>query len=131
MKSNPLRDKAFRFAVNIVKVSRAFANRPADWILMKQLMRSGTSVGANVEEAIGSHSDKEFIMKITIAYKEARESLYWIKLMESTEILATQTSEILYGQAEELCRMISAIQISMKNKLSSNKQHQAPVPHNS
>lgn len=130
MKDNPLKDKSFKFAVNIVKVSRAFANRPADWILMKQLLRSGTSVGANVEEAMGSCSSKEFLVKITIAYKEARESLYWIKLMESTEVLATQTSEVLYGQAEELCRMISAIQISMKNKLNFNNLH-VPVPRNS
>ncbi len=83
-------------------------------MLSKQLLRSGTSIGANVEEAIGGKSKADFISKISIAYKEARETLYWIKLLYATDYLSKEMADSLINDSEEICRIIGKIQITMK-----------------
>jgi four helix bundle protein len=86
-----------------------------EYVLSKQLVRSGTSIGANIEEAIGGHSKADILYKLSIAYKETRETLYWIKLLQATGILSIELSKNLYSEAEEICKIIGKIQISMKN----------------
>jgi four helix bundle protein len=78
------------------------------------MLRSGTSIGANVEESIGGQSKADFLSKISIAYKEARETLYWIKLLKTTEYLTVEKADSLINDAEEICRIIGKIQIKMK-----------------
>lgn len=84
-------------------------------MLSKQLLRSGTSIGANVEEAIGGQSKADFISKISITYKEARETLYWIKLLNATDYLSKEMADSLINDSEEICRIIGKIQITMKH----------------
>jgi four helix bundle protein len=84
--------------------------------LSKQLLRSGTSVGANVEEAIGGQSEKDFFAKLTIAYKEARETHYWVRLLTDTEFITKEESESLLFDIEELLRIIGSIQKTLRSK---------------
>ena len=84
MADNILRTKSFYFAVQIVDLYKYLTTNKKEFVLSKQLLRSGTSIGANVEEAIGGQSEADFMSKLSIAYKEARETSYWIKLLVST-----------------------------------------------
>ncbi|MDX1903732.1 MAG: four helix bundle protein [Thermonemataceae bacterium] len=78
---NIILQKTFAFAVRIVKLYKLLCEDKREFILSKQLLRSGTSIGANTEEAVGGLSKADFIARLGIAYKEARESVYWIKLL--------------------------------------------------
>ena len=84
MKENIIQTKSFAFAIRIVNAYKYLQSEKKEFVLSKQMLRSGTSIGANVEEAIGGQSKKDFIAKISIAYKEARETKYWIKLLFAT-----------------------------------------------
>jgi four helix bundle protein len=88
--------------------------------LSKQILRSGIPIGANIEESIGGQSDKDFFMKITIAYKEARETIYWLKLLLATDYLNQEQADSLLKDAEEICKIIGKIQVTTKNKLQIN-----------
>ena len=85
--------------------------------MSKQLLRSGTSVGANIEEAIGAQSDRDFFSKITIAYKEIRETVYWIKLLLHSNYLDEKEGTELLQNADEIARIIGSIQKTLKTKL--------------
>jgi four helix bundle protein len=115
MKHNIVQEKSFSFAIEINKVYRKLIDEQKEYILSKQLLRSGTSIGANVEEAIGGHSKADFLSKMTIAYKEARETLYWIKLLTATNILKEEKAIDLKLKAEEISRIIGKIQITTKS----------------
>ena len=111
MKSdNVVQIKSYAFAIKIVNLSKFLQTEKKEFILSKQLLRSGTSVGANIEEAIGGQSRKDFYAKLTISYKEARESKYWIRLLTDTNYLTKQQSEPLLNDIEELLRIIGSIQ---------------------
>src|SRR6056300_2078710 len=103
-KDNVVQQKSFAFALRIVEVSRALANEQQEFVLSKQLLRSGTSIGANIEEAIGGQSRKDFFAKLTIAYKEARESHYWIRLLKDTDFLSDKESKSLISDIEEILK---------------------------
>ena len=83
-------------------------------MLSKQILRSGTSIGANVEEAIGGQSKADFISKLSIAYKEASETSYWLRFLKDTDYLTPKEFESIYPDVEELCRIIGRIQKSTK-----------------
>lgn len=116
-KDNIIREKSFAFAVKIIEVTKYLMEERKEFVLSKQLLRAGTSIGANIEEAIGSHSGKDFLFKIGISYKEARETIYWVKLLKEVDYLSAPDAISLIEDAEELCRIISAIQITMKSKI--------------
>ncbi len=78
-------------------------------------MRSGTSIGANVEEAIGGQSRKDFYAKLTISYREARESHYWIRLLKDTEYLTSKEADSLLFDIDEILKIIGSIQKSIRN----------------
>ncbi len=84
-KDNIIQTKSYNFAVRIIKLYKHLSQEKKEFVLSKQLLRSGTSTGANIEEAIGGQSRKDFFAKLTIAYKEARESHYWIRLLKDTD----------------------------------------------
>ena len=84
--------------------------------MSKQLLRSGTSIGANIEEAIGGQSDKDFFAKLTIAYKEARETHYWIRLLTDTNYISKQENESLLFAVDELLKIIGSIQKTLRSK---------------
>jgi four helix bundle protein len=87
---NVVQVKSYSFAIRIVEVYKYLISENKEFVLSKQLLRSGTSIGANVEEAIGGQSRKDFFAKLTIAYKEARESHYWIRLLKDTNYLTEE-----------------------------------------
>ncbi|MEO9210574.1 MAG: four helix bundle protein [Ginsengibacter sp.] len=118
MKSNNIiQEKSFAFAIRIVNLYKYLTNDKKEYVLSKQLLRSGTSVGANVEEAIGGLSEKDFLSRLGIAYKEARESIYWLKLLNKTEYLNDLEFESLFQDAEEICKILGKIQTTVKSKI--------------
>ncbi len=106
--NNIVQDKSFAFAIRVVNLYKYLIADKKEFVLSKQLLRSGTSIGANVEEAISSVSDKE--------YKEARESIYWLKLLNKTDYLNDIEFESLFKDAEEICKILGKIQITTKNR---------------
>lgn len=117
MKSdNIVQHKSFAFAIRIVNLYKFLTTEKKEFILSKQLLRSGTSVGANIEESIEGQSEKDFVSKLSIAYKEARESVYWLKLLRATDYLSQEQVESLLADAEEICRIIGKIQLTIKTR---------------
>ncbi len=116
MKENIIQQKSFFFAIRIVNVYKYLISEKKEFVLSKQLLRSGTSIGANIEESIGGQSDKDFLSKISISYKEARETIYWLRLLYATNYLSKQESESLLYDAEEICKILGKIQITLKNR---------------
>lgn len=118
MKSNNIvQDKSYAFAVKIVKLSRILMDEKREYILSKQLMRSGTAIGALIEEAIGGQTDKDFFAKLTMAYKEARETKYWLRLLTDTGFLQAVEAKDMLDDAEELLRLIGSIQKTIRAKM--------------
>jgi four helix bundle protein len=117
-KYNIIQDKSFAFAIRIVHLYKFLCEGKKEFVLSKQVLRSGTSIGANVEEGVGGQSDKDFLSKISIAYKEARETIYWLKLLKATDYLKEEEFQSIINDAEELCKILSKIILTTKNKLS-------------
>jgi len=114
-KENVIQEKSYAFAVRIVKVYQYLCTEKKEFVLSKQLLRSGTSIGANIEEAIGGQSKKDFFAKLTISYKEARETHYWIRLLTDTDYINKEQSESLLNDADELLKIIGSIQRTIRN----------------
>ena len=108
-KDNNLYDKAYVFAVKIVKLYQRLSTEKKEYVLSKQVLRSGTSIGANIAEANGAISRADFSAKVSIAYKECLETKYWISLLADTSILATNDSKTLLDDADELSRILFSI----------------------
>lgn len=114
MKENVLLEKSFAFAVRVVKAYKYLVEEKKEFVLSKQFLRSGTSIGANAEEAVGGQSKADFVSKIGIAYKETRETKYWIRLLKATEYFDETQSKSLLDDLEELLKIIGSIQITSK-----------------
>ncbi len=114
MKENIIQEKSFAFAIRVVNAYKYLTEQKKEFVLSKQLLRSGTSIGANVEEATGGQSKKDFIAKISISYKEARETKYWLNLLTATDYLDEKLSKSLLDDAEELCKILSSILLTTK-----------------
>ncbi len=114
-KDNVVQLKSYAFAVKIVKLYKHLCEDKKEYTLSKQLLRSGTSIGANIEEAIGGQSKKDFYAKLTISYKEARETKYWLRLLTDTNYLDKDKSKALINDCEELLRIIGSIQKTIRN----------------
>lgn len=114
MKDNIIQKKSFEFAIRVVNAYKYLQTEKKEFVLSKQFLRSGTSIGANVEEAIGGQSKKDFISKISIAYKEARETKYWVNLLKATRYLEEKEADSTINDVEELCKILSSILVSSK-----------------
>ena len=114
MKENIIQEKSFCFALRIIKLYKYLKENKKEYVLSKQLLRSGTSIGANVEEAIGGQSKNDFVSKISIAYKESRETLYWIKLLKESGYLNSKQAESIINDCEEIIKIITKIQKTIK-----------------
>ncbi|MDP4199169.1 MAG: four helix bundle protein [Bacteroidota bacterium] len=108
MSASVLRDKSFKFAVRILKLHKHFVEVRKEYTLSKQLYRSGTSIGANVEEASQAESRADFIHKLSIAHKEAFETHYWIRLFKEGDVLTAVEATSLLTDCEELLKMLTA-----------------------
>ena len=113
---NVVQIKSYAFAVRIIKVYKHLSEGKKEFVLSKQLLRAGTSIGANIEEAIGAQSDKDFFAKLAIAYKEARETHYWIRLLADTSYFTREESESLLLDADELLKIIGSIQKTIRSR---------------
>ena len=102
-----VREKSFEFALKIIRLYRNLQSKN-EFVLSKQLVRSATSIGANVEEALAAQSRKDFLSKMSIASKEARETRYWLRLMAASNIGEEDYSHLL-EKVEELIRMLTSI----------------------
>ena len=108
MKESILQRKFFEFATNIVLFYQDYSKKHRDNTISKQLLRSGTSIGANINEAQYGNSKNDFISKMHISLKETGESIYWIKLLKHTKQLNEQEANNLLCQAEEIKRLLIA-----------------------
>lgn len=115
--NNIIVEKTFAFAVRIIKLYKYLTTRDTnkEFIISKQLLRSGTSIGANTEEAIGGASTADFVNKLSIAYKEARETKYWLRLLLETEYLSKSEAGSILADIEDICNILAKIQITTKN----------------
>ncbi len=116
MKDNIIRDKSYAFALRIIKAYKYLCDEKKEFVLSKQLLRAGTSIGANVEEAIGGQSEKDFFAKISISYKEARETRYWIRLLRDSGYLSETQSDSLLQDCEELLKLSGSIQKTIRSR---------------
>jgi len=117
-KDNLIQAKSYNFAVRIVKLYQHLVKEKQEFVLSKQILRCGTSIGANIEEAIGGQSEKDFFAKMTIAYKEARETHYWIRLLFDTRYIDDQTKDVLLNDVEAILKIITSIQKTVKQNIS-------------
>jgi len=109
MGNNIIQEKTYEFSKKIVLFCLSIQKNQKEYILSKQLLRSGTSIGANVEEGIGGFSKNDFRYKMSISYKEARESKYWIRLLRDTDLAAEEECEILLKDVEEITKILYRI----------------------
>src|SRR5215210_1983792 len=117
MKDNFLKTKSYKFALRMVKLFQYLSNDKKEFVLSKQVLRSGTSVGANIEEAYQAESKADFIHKLAIANKEAFETHYWLRLLRDSELLTKKQSEALLVECHEIQRMlVAAIKTSKSRK---------------
>ena len=122
MKENIIVDRSFLFAIKIVNQYKILCDVKREFVLSKQMLRSGTSIGANVREAHNGESKNDFIHKMAIAQKEAAEVLYWIELLYKTEYLSNEEYNSLYNDATELIKIIKSIIISTKQNVSKSER---------
>ena len=106
---NVIAYKSFGLAVRAVRLCRFLRENHQEYVLSKQLLRSGTAIGANVEEAIEGISRADFSAKISIAYKEARETSCWLQLLHATNYLSDEAFQSTLNDCEEACRILRAI----------------------
>ncbi len=111
--ANPVRDKSFIFALEVVKLYRALVNE-REYVISKQLMRSGTAIGAIVEEAIGAESRRDFLHKMSMAHKEARETHYWLRLLDASDLIRDFDLSNHLAAADELVSLLVAITRTVK-----------------
>ncbi len=109
--------KSYAFALRIIKLFQWLTENKKELVLSKQLLRCGTSIGANIEEAAGSYSEKEFASKMQIAFKEALETRYWLTLLHDSSIIDGPGFISLFEDCEELIRLLSATTKTLREKL--------------
>ena len=113
MAENLIRKKSYSFALEIIALYRTLS-QTHEYVLSKQVLRSGTSIGANVEEAIQAQSKKDFISKMSIALKEANETHYWLRLLRDSGFLTSESVAQAIDHIQELLRILTAIIKSSK-----------------
>lgn len=116
-KNNPALDISFALAVQLVKHSQEIQRNEKEYSLTKQLIRSCTSIGANLEEAVGGQSERDFLSKISIAYKEARETSYWLKLLKALEYISVEEHSEYQNELSKVKRILGSSIRTLKRKL--------------
>ena len=106
---NVVQEKSYKFALDIVRLCSSLMGEKREFVLSKRLLKSGTSIGANVEEAIGAQTRKDFYSKLNVAYKEARETHYWLRLLRDAGPLEQIDTIKMLNECEELLKIIGSI----------------------
>lgn len=115
---NIVQKKSFDFAVRVVRLAYDIQKNKKEYDLSRQIIRSATSIGANIEESMGGQSEKDFLHKVSISYKEARETEYWIRLMHEVDLIQEKDKTELLSDIREILRLLGAIRRTMQKKLS-------------
>ena len=109
MKENIITKKAFAFSVRIVKLYKYLTAQKKEYIISKQVCKSGTSIGANIAEAQRAQSSADFVAKLKVALKEASETQYWLRLLCETEYISNQAFQSLHNDLVEILKILTAI----------------------
>lgn len=115
-------EKSLAYSVRIVNLYKYLCHQKQETVISKQMLRSGTSIGANVSEALNAESDLDFIHKLAIAQKEVNETIYWLTLLEKTEYLTSQEFQSMQNDIDELRKMIASITLTKKENIRKNKE---------
>ncbi|MDF2933799.1 MAG: four helix bundle protein [Chryseobacterium sp.] len=116
MKDNIIQRKSYEFALKSISLYKKITAENKEYVLSKQFLRSSTSIGANVEETIGAQSERDFLSKISISYKEARETHYWLRLLKDSNYISDEDAREMLNLCEEILRIIGKIQITIKSR---------------
>ena len=127
-KEDPLRERSLEFAVRIVGTARRLREEQREFALADQLLRSGTSIGANLSEAVFASSRPDFLSKNKIALKECSETLYWLRLLSRCNLLSETESRSLQLDCTQLLRMMISVCKTIENKQASNQPAPSPQP---
>jgi four helix bundle protein len=114
--NSPAKEKSYAFALRIVELGKHLHREKKEFVLSRQVLRSGTSIGANIEEASAGHSRKEFGAKMSVASREARETAYWLRLLRDSNYIDKSLAESLIDDCQEIIRILTAIVKSTKEK---------------
>lgn len=117
MKENLIYDKSFKFAIRIVNLYKYLSKDKKEFILSKQILRSGTSIGANIKEGLEAQSKRDFLNKMNIALKEASETEYWLELLIATKYIDATASKTLLVECKELNKILNIIVKTTKKNL--------------
>jgi four helix bundle protein len=120
MKENKLKEKSLKFAIRIVNLYKYLCEEKREFVLSKQVLRSGTSVGAMIREAEHAESKTDFVHKMAIAQKESNETIYWLELLKATEYISNTEFESINFDAIEIIKMITSSIKTTKSKLTIN-----------
>ena len=115
-KDNILHKKSYKFAIRVVKLSQYLIKEKKEYILSKQILRSGTSVGALISESKFAQSKADFLNKLMVSLKEANETAYWINLLHDTEYISQKMYQSLHTDIDELISLLVTITKTIKNK---------------
>lgn len=116
MKKNVIKEKSFLFAIEIIELSKILTTVHKEFVISKQILRSGTSIGANVREAQNAVSKKDFKHKLSISQKEADETLYWLELLNRTKYITDEEFKALHFKASELIKILRTIILNTKDE---------------
>ncbi len=117
MSYNAIVDKSFKFAIRIVNLRKHLMDSKKEFVMSKQLLRCGTSIGANVAEAEKAQSTADFYTKLTIALKEANETHYWLRLLHATDYLTNEEFNSIISESAELIALLVSITKSLKDQI--------------
>ncbi|WP_442498202.1 four helix bundle protein [Methylobacter sp. sgz302048] len=121
LNKGPLWEKSFAFALRIVKMSKHLQNEKREYVLSKQVLRSGTAIGALVREAEHAQSKADFINKMSIALKEANETNYWIELLHQSGEISEESYQSIHSDAQELLKLLVSIVKTSKERLNNDR----------
>jgi four helix bundle protein len=121
MKANPIKEKSFELAIEVVHLYHYLIREKREYILSKQILRSGTSVGANIAEGVAGQSRKDFIHCLSIAYKESQETYFWLSLLKATRFLPEEKADPCLSKCEEVIHILCAILKSSRQNTSQSR----------
>ena len=121
MKQSILKNKSKLFAIRIIRLYKYLCEEKKEYILSKQLLRSGTSTGANIAESFYGQSEADFVAKLSISQKETSEAIYWLELLHESDYLKNNEYVSVYNDAEELMKLLTSSIKTVKGKIAANK----------
>jgi four helix bundle protein len=120
-KQNIILDKSYKFSLRIIKLYKFLSEDKKEFIISKQILRSGTSIGANINESQAAETKSDFIHKLGISAKEIRETEYWINLLKDSGYLDEKLYNSIFNECEELKKIVNSIILTTKKNLTNSK----------